>query len=396
MQYRMPRATRWSAVGILLCAVATPRAQAPAPIVGVVFDDANRNGQRDAGERGLAGVAVSNQREVVLTAADGGYSLASAGYGVVFVSVPDDRAAVGSFWRAVSPGASQIADFGLTTRQSTNTFTFLHASDTHVSDRSIGRIAQLRAIAESRRPDFVLVTGDLVRDALRVGEEEARGYYDLYTKAVSGFPVPVWSVPGNHENFGIERHLSLVSPTHPLYGKGMYRQRLGPNYYSFTYGGVHFVGLDSVDIADLWYYGHVDDTQLAWLKADLAHLPADMPVVTFNHIPFATALEGVNGYTDDGPAPTLIKVGGRPVFRHVVSNLKDVLAVVGARAWPLALGGHMHTRESITFASAVRTRFHQAAAVVGPTSAALPAISGVTLYRVKDRIIDDGEFIPLQ
>ena len=64
--------------------------------------------------------------------------------------------------------------------------------------------------------------------------------------------MPVWSVPGNHEIFGIERHLSLVSPKHPLYGKGMYRQRLGPNYYSFTHGGVHFVGLDSVDIADLW------------------------------------------------------------------------------------------------------------------------------------------------
>ena len=31
----------------------------------------------------------------------------------------------------------------------------------------------------------------------------------------------------------------------------MYRQRLGPNYYSFTHGGVHFVGLDWVDIADL-------------------------------------------------------------------------------------------------------------------------------------------------
>jgi 3',5'-cyclic AMP phosphodiesterase CpdA len=206
----------------------------------------------------------------------------------------------------------------------------------------------------------------------------------------------VWSVPGNHENFGIERHLSLVSPKHPLYGKGMYRQRLGPNYYSFTHGGVHFVGLDSVDIADLWYYGHIDDNQLAWLKADLAHLPADMPVVTFNHIPFVTALEGVNGYTDDGPAPTLIKVGGRTVFRHVVSNLKDVLAVVGSREWPLALGGHLHTRESITFASSVRTRFHQAAAVVGPTSTAVPATSGITLYRVQNRVIDDGEFIALK
>ena len=140
----------------------------------------------------------------------------------------------------------------------------------------------------------------------------------------------------------------------------------------------------------------MDDVQLAWLKADLSHVPADTPVVTFNHIPFATAIDGVGGYQDDGPAPTLIKVGGRTVFRHIVSNVSDVLAAIGSREWPLALGGHMHTRESISFGSAVRTRFHQAAAVVGPTDNAIPAISGVTLYRVKNRVIDDGEFIPLQ
>jgi hypothetical protein len=379
---------------VLVCAAAASivHAQAPAPVTGVVFEDANRNGRRDAGERGLSGVAVSNQHDVVQTAADGSYSLPRAPYGLVFVSLPDGYAAVGDFWRIV-PGP---ADFPLTPHTASATFTFIHASDTHVSPQTLGRLQQLAAIAEKYRPDFALVTGDLVRDALRVGEQEARGYYDLYTQEVRRFPVPVWSVPGNHENFGIERHLSLVSSTHPLYGKGMYRQRLGPNYYSFTHGGVHFVGLDSVDIADLWYYGHVDDVQLTWLKADLSHVPSETPVVTFNHIPFATAIDGVGGYQDDGPAPTLIKVGGRTVFRHVVSNLSDVLASIGSRDWPLALGGHMHTRESITFGSTVRTRFHQGAAVVGPTDNAIPAISGVTLYRVKNRVIDDGEFIPLR
>ena len=361
------------AAALLSAAAAIPQTQAPAPVAGVVFEDANRNGQRDAGERGLSGVAVSNQREVVRTAADGSYSLPRPAYGIVFVSLPDGYATVGDFWRSVSPSSNSPANFALTARASSGTFTFIHASDTHVSAQTLGRLQQLRVIAEKQRPDFVLVTGDLVRDALRVGEEEARGYYDLYTQEVPRFPMPVWSVPGNHEIFGIERHLSLVSPKHPLYGKGMYRQRLGPNYYSFTHGGVHFVGLDSVDIADLWYYGHVDDVQLAWLKADLSHVPADTPVVTFNHIPFATAIDGVGGYQDDGPAPTLIKVGGRTGFRHIVSNLSDVLAAIGSREWPLALGGHMHTRESISFGSAVRTRFHQAAAVVGPTDNAIPA-----------------------
>ena len=384
-----------------------PHAQTPAPVTGAVFEDANGNARRDPGERGLGGVAVSNQHEVVSTSADGTFTLPRAGFGVIFVSVPDGYRTVGTFWRTVTvPGTGEPADFALQPRapstrvarsgQAQAAFTFIHASDTHISQQTANRLQQVRGIVEARRPDFVLVTGDLVRDALRVGESEARGYYDLYVEEVARFPVPVWSVPGNHENFGIERHLSLISSSHPLYGKGMYRQRLGPNYYSFTYGGVHFVGLDSVDISDLWYYGHVDPIQLAWLKADVASLPAGVPVVTFNHIPFVSAVEGIDGYRDDGPAPTLIKVEGRTVFRHTVSNFKEVLTILQARDWSLALGGHFHTRESIHFASAVRTRFHQAAAVVGATSNTVPAISGVTLYRVKDRVIDDGEFIPLR
>ena len=381
---------------LVLAAGMLPGAQAPAPVAGVVFEDANGNGRRDPGERGLAGVSVSNQHEVVESGPDGAYRLASPGYGVVFVSVPNDHRAAGPFWKPVPGSGGVTVDFALAARPAPATFTFIHASDTHASKESLGRLQGFRSIAEARRPDFVLVTGDLVRDALRVGEAEARGYFDLFVDEARRFSAPIWSVPGNHENFGIERHLSLVSPTHPLYGKGMYRQRLGPNYYSFNYGGVHFVGLDSVDIADLWYYGHVDAVQLAWLRADLADLPAATPVVTFNHIPFVSAVDEMDGYRDDGAAPTLIKVGDRTVFRHTVSNFTEVLAVLASRDWPLALGGHFHTRESIRYESAVRTRFHQAAAVVGPTTGVVAAISGLTFYRVKDRVIDDGEFIPLK
>ncbi len=381
---------------LVLAAGMLPGAQAPAPVAGVVFEDANGNGRRDPGERGLAGVSVSNQHEVVESGPDGAYRLGSPGYGVLFVSVPNDHRAAGPFWKPVPGSGGAPVDFALAARPAPATFTFIHASDTHVSKESLGRLQEFRSIAEARRPDFVLVTGDLVRDSLRVGEAEARGYYDLFLDEARRFSAPIWSVPGNHENFGIERHLSLVSPTHPLYGKGMYRQRLGPNYYSFNYGGVHFVGLDSVDIADLWYYGHVDAVQLAWLRADLEHLPTGTPVVTFNHIPFVSAVDEMDGYRDDGTAPTLIKVGDRTVFRHTVSNFTEVLAVLASRDWPLALGGHFHTRESIRYESAVRTRFHQAAAVVGPTTGVVPAISGVTFYRVKDRVIDEGEFIPLK
>jgi hypothetical protein len=44
----------------------------------------------------------------------------------------------------------------------------------------------------------------------------------------------------------------------------------------------------------------------------------------------------------------------------------------------------------------VKTRFNQVAAIIaGPRGAGLSFISGVTLYRVKNGVIDAGQFIPL-
>ena len=376
---------------LLLLSAPWVASQAPTAVEGVVFLDTNGNGRRDGGEAGLAGVAVSNQIDVVATGADGHYRLPTPGTGVAFVSTPEGFRAA-SFWTRPENGR---ADFGLQPRPVATTFTFIHASDPHVSAASLPRLLRLLDMAAERKPAFVIVTGDLVQDALRVPEAEARGYYDLYVDAIGRFPMPVWSVPGNHENFGIERHRSLVSSAHPLYGKGMYRQRLGPNYYSFTWGGVHFVGLDSVDIEDLWYYGHVDAAQLAWLEADLAQVRPGTPVVTFNHIPFVTAGEAVGGYQEEGNAPSLVRVQGRLQYRHVVSNLSEVVPLLAPYRWTLALAGHLHRAEQIRFQSAVATRFHQTAAIVGPNGGTVPAISGVHVYQVRDGVVDDGTFVPL-
>ena len=75
----------------------------------------------------------------------------------------------------------------------------------------------------------------------------------------------------------------------------------------------------------------------------------------------------------------------------------EVLARVAPHPYPLALGGHMHTRETLRYeAGAVVTRFEQAAAIVGPNEAGpLKMTSGVTLYRVEDGRIDAGTFLPL-
>mgnify|MGYP003575885669 CR=1 FL=1 len=218
-----------------------------------------------------------------------------------------------------------------------------------------------------------------------------------FTREAALFKSPVWTVPGNHENFGVERARSKVSATHPLYGRKMYRHYRGPDYYSFNFGGVHFVGLNTVDIDDQWNYGHVDSAQHSWLGRDLATVPSAMPVVTFNHIPFFTSIEAMHGYTDEPPAPTLITVNGKTAFRHTVSNAGDVLAVLRARRHVLALGGHIHTGEQITYdMDAEKIRFNQAPAIVGPSGGAgMRFTSGFMLYTVRNGVIDDGRFVPL-
>ncbi|MGI9629030.1 MAG: metallophosphoesterase [Longimicrobiales bacterium] len=388
---------------VILCLSEPATAQAteerlaePTPVVGLVFEDRNANGRRDDGEPGLGGISVSDQVSVVTTDDSGRFDIAAEGYGLVFVSQPDGYWVNGPFWRAAE---TTNVEFGLTAVPSVSSFTFVHASDTHIDENSAPRVRRMREMVDSLAPAFVIITGDLVRDALRVSEGEARGYYELLEEELSQFTVPVFTVPGNHEKFGIERHLSLVSKEHSLYGNRMYRHYRGPNYFSFTYGGVHFLGLDSVDYDDLWYHGHVDEVQLEWIGADVAALDPDVPLVTFNHIPFISGAEARRGLSEDGAAPSVIEIDGQTHFRHTVYNQQDVLGPIQGRL-EVALHGHIHMREVLKYQTQLgEQRLISAAAVVGPPAgdgAAYGPVSGITLHHVVDGRVDDGTFLPLE
>ncbi len=390
--------TKLVALAAIVAATALVLAEPPPGVHGVVFDDLNANGVREAGEPGLPDVVVSDQDEVVRTGRDGRYTLdAAGGYGLVSVSVPADRRVVGRWWQPVGDGQAPI-DFALAAAPASDTFTFIHASDPHLGPDVVGRLARVGEIARARKAAFVIISGDLVRDAMGATEADASALFQLYLKTIATFPVPVRSALGNHDLFGIDRDASGVGPDHPLYGKWMYRHFLGPDYYSFDFGKLHFVGLDAVDIVDRSYYGHVGAGQLAWLERDLATVAPGTPVVTFGHIPLLTGALSAWGYREGmGQGDTLVVVNGKTVFRHVVDDTPDVMTRMALVDWPLALGGHTHAREVLTFVSAGQpTRFEQAASIVEPfPNDPIPMRSGVTLYSVRGRVIEQGEFIPL-
>jgi hypothetical protein len=383
------------ACAAILSLIAFP-IQAQRTVHGVVFNDANGNGFLDTGERPVPGVVVSNQLDVVTTDAAGKYRLPAGEKTIVFVSVPTDWQTVGSSWRTV-PGSDSVS-FGLRAARQRRTFRFIHASDPHIDTGVVlGRVRRFRAVADSVNPALTLLAGDLIRDAASQQEPRARGYFELFVAEMK-LRAPHWTVPGNHDHFGIIPSRSKVPATHPLYDRGMYRHYLGPEYYSFNYGGVHFIGLDTVQPDDSAYYGGVDSLQLQWLKRDVAVLPASTPIVMFSHIPLTSAVEATTGYIDMALVSSVAHLKtGRPTFRHTGANTLAVLDVFKGRPWPLILGGHTHVAEKLVYQTdRGLLRFEQSAAIVGPNDYG-PVVmrSGFSLYTVTNGVIDAGTFVPL-
>lgn len=371
---------------------ATPAA--PSSVSGYVFADNNHNNVKDNGEPGIKGVAVSDQVNVVVTDDKGYYYIEQpAGFGYIFISLPNGYTCPQGYWQKTNPATT--INFPLSPSAPHPSFSFIQASDTHLSEGSLERMQKFREVVDSAKPDLVLITGDLVKDALRVPETEATRLFQLFKTEIGAMATPVWCVPGNHENFGIERQLSLVSPQNPLYGRKMYRFYFGPDYYSFNYGGCHFIGLNSLSFDDLYYYGHIDSTQLEWLKRDIAVLPPSTPIITFQHVPFFPGALSMENYKDNGFDRTVEWENGTLQYRHVVSNAQEVLAILSTHNYPLALAGHHHMQQKFTM-EGVQTRFEQTGAVVGPSDGGgFYHPSGITLYHVVNGVIDEGRFINL-
>lgn len=362
-------------------------------IKGTVFDDSNGNTVQDANEKGIGNVVVSDQKLTAVTDANGSFVLNSASdFPYLFISQPDGFK--GTYYY---PKASEM-DFPLQKTKDQQTFRFIHASDTHVDSLNLPRIKRFREMTDSLDVDFVVISGDLIRDALRVNESIASNYYKMYVLEIKKFKLPVYSGVGNHELFGIERDKSKVSKEHPLYGKKMFRKYLGPNYYSFNYGGMHFISLDGVGYQDQYYFGGVDSLQLDWLRNDLANLSKETPIVTFNHIPFVSAgFTFQNFETHEFYGPSLLEQNGKLEHRHIVHNYNAVKNIFANRSYPLALAGHYHAAQESSIVGA-ETRFIQTSAITRPDQFdynGFKVRSGFTLYELKDAKIVSSKFIPL-
>lgn len=267
---------------------------------GHVFDDRNGNGTLDAGERGLAGVAVSDGVSITLTDARGRYELSvdpeRRDLCVVFVSVPSGWAAapdaqmIPRFYRQLEPrtGRTTRADFALRRDRASDdpAYRFLAVADPHVRftqgsfpfdkdplGRWRGQIQQFNELVEHaseyEAPRFLCVSGDVTEWGL-VEEFEA------FRAGTENSAVPVWPLLGNHEY----KLAWWTDPDWTYTGNvRSYREALGPEWYSFSYGSQHFVVLDNM-------LGVGQPEQLRWLEQDLALHGTSREVVAMFHAPF--------------------------------------------------------------------------------------------------------------
>ncbi len=215
-------------------------------------------------------------------------------------------------------------------------FTFAFLTDIHVEFDKNADKGFTKAIehVNSIAPDFVVMGGDLVADALGQTEETAISFYDLYLKLRKDFECPVYNALGNHEEFGFYVR-SGVSPDHELYGDKMYEKKIGKRFYAFNEKGWRFYILDSVEeTPDRHYFGSVDSSQLAWIRHDLESVDPATPIVITTHIPLLTSFSQIRGGAMAQNSRGL-----------VVENSKEVLDAFEGHNLKLVLQGHLHILE---------------------------------------------------
>jgi 3',5'-cyclic-AMP phosphodiesterase len=159
----------------------------------------------------------------------------------------------------------------------TKPFLLVQLSDPHIGATwgDGDSVAGLRAAVESvrRLPDVldaVLMSGDLADNA-------ADAEYDLVRESLAQLGVPVYVLPGNHDNRDtLRRHFDLPGAVGT------------PVQYAVNLGPLRLVVLDSTRPGE--DRGELDADRLSWLDTELARAPDRLTLLALHHPPVSTGI----------------------------------------------------------------------------------------------------------
>lgn len=250
---------------------------------------------------GLANVVVSDGFDVTTTDQNGVYYLSSdKRTGYVFVSVPGNHEvssnnSLPQFYKYVhgNPNLTEIIDFELTPTNNEN-HVVLSLADMHLANRNNdltqfqnGFIADINNLITTYKAAgkkvYGLTLGDLTWETYWYSNSFA---LPEYVQQINKVNAPIFNIMGNHDNDPYFASDWLA--------ENAYRRTLGPTYYSFNLGKVHYIVLDNTEyvntgggtgiIGDRNYNAKFTDQQLSWLIKDLETIDAATPVIIATHI----------------------------------------------------------------------------------------------------------------
>ena len=300
-------------------------AAAAAPAHGVVFDDRNGNGLRDAGEPCLGDVAVSDGVTVTLTDAEGRYEFTALDGVMLFVIKPRDWRPPASaqllprFGRQPGPGG--VTDFPLGRSEEPDRFRVLLLADPQpASAKEVGYFDRtiVNGLAGSLDFAFSVTLGDVVYDRHELHAPLAA--------AMARIGIPSYHVNGNHD-----LDLGAVDDRRAT---ASFEAAYGPSTYAFHYGRALFIGLNDVRfLGGPRYIGGLREDQFAFIENLLRVTPRDELVVVMMHIPWF--------YPNPANAET---------FR--VADRARLFALLQDRPHNLWLSGHTHYQRHVFYGAA--------------------------------------------
>jgi 3',5'-cyclic AMP phosphodiesterase CpdA len=167
-----------------------------------------------------------------------------------------------------------------TKNHSADSFTFAHVSDSQAGSTEFGRV--MAAISDNA--DFVIHTGDVVQHAQY--EYQWSEMLDGNYQYVAG--MPIMPITGNHETsyngttYAIDNHFNNDLPEQESLSLGY--------YYSFTYGDVKFIMLNTNDLED----NKLKAEQYDWLISELESNTSMWTVVSMHNPMYSVGKYGAD------------------------------------------------------------------------------------------------------
>ena len=339
--------SRISSIGLVTATLILNGIVHAATLSGVVFEDVNGNGSRDASEPGITNVRVSNGVDVVLTDQNGAYEVEVEGDVVVFVvkptgyATPLNESNLPQFYYVHRPEGSPLAfrypgisstgqlpdswDFPLLKEEVEERYEAILFADPQPQTEIELEYIRDDVIAEliGTWAKFGITLGDIMFDDLAL--------FDRYNRLVGTIGIPWYNVPGNHElNFEAESDETSLET---------FTRHYGPRYYSFEYGNVVFFVLDNVIYEGATeptsdnvmgrgsYRGGLDADQLQWFANELKHIPTSKLIFLSMHVP-------LNSPSGDAPG---IHTGNGGELLKMLDDYPHVYSVAG----------HMHSSQHV-------------------------------------------------